>query len=122
MLMSVDNRRTSLRDAARTSMQKVDDHRTGMSSKSCLGTNFFGGTGVLPAAASAFACSSAFSAATALWTFLKSSFRFAEERSYEYDISAAENISVLWFKTITLTQIARTRPTTSRINPDVSGI
>jgi hypothetical protein len=60
-----DMRHTSLRDAARTSMQKVDDQRTGISSRSCLGTSFIGGAGVLPAAMSALAFSSAFSAATA---------------------------------------------------------
>jgi hypothetical protein len=117
-----DTKYTSLRDTARTNMQNVDDHLTGMSSRSCLGTNFFGGTGVLPAAVSALACSSAFLAAAALWTFLKSSLRFAEEHSCEYDISDARHILVLWFKTITLTQIAQTRPTASRVNPDVSGI
>jgi len=60
-----DMRHTSLRDAAHTSMQKVDGQCTGISSRSCLGTNFIGGAGVLPTGMSALACSSAFSAVPA---------------------------------------------------------
>ena len=60
-----DMRYTSLRDAAHTSMQKGDDQHTGISSRSCLGTNFIGSAGVLPTAMSALACSYVFSVATA---------------------------------------------------------
>ena len=76
----MDNvRHTSLRDAA-----KVDAN---MSSRSCLGTNFIGSAGVLPAAMSALACSSAFSAATAFYTFLKSSLHFTDECTFKKEVS-----------------------------------
>ena len=60
-----DVRHTSLRGVAHTSMQKVDDQRTSISSRNCLGTSFIGGAGVLPGAMSALVFLSAFSAATA---------------------------------------------------------